>query len=249
MELNNSQIKDLYANRKLSIAMVADELGLGYKTVYNHLKKMNCVRNLSEAHRVANSEGRMEAGKRARAIGVRTYYEQYPVKYHWTEKLDSKIKALYNSGLGTKRIAERVHISAGSIYHRLKLLGIVMRNHSQALSGEISPNWRGGRFIDKRGYVRVWNEGHLTKGSKYIAEHILVWEKVNGKPLPKGYIIHHLNGIKSDNRPCNLAAMSSKRHSHILPAKAKRIRELEIEVAQLKKALEESQSIFYINEN
>ena len=49
----------------------------------------------------------------------------------------------------------------------------------------------------------------------------------HGQPLPKGWIIPHLNGVKSYNRPHNLVALTSKKHYIVLEAKAKRIQELE----------------------
>ena len=70
--------------------------------------------------------------------------------------------------------------------------------------------------------------GHPRANSKdRILEHIWIWEEAHGKPLPKGWIIHHLNGIKDDNRPKNLMALPNKKHYLVLQAKAKRIQELE----------------------
>lgn len=43
-------------------------------------------------------------------------------------------------------------------------------------------------------------------------EHILVWEKVHGRKLPKGYVVHHLNGDPLDNRPENLMMMEHGAH-------------------------------------
>jgi hypothetical protein len=61
----------------------------------------------------------------------------------------------------------------------------------------------------------------------YIQEHIVVWEQTHNKPVPQGWHVHHLNGIKNDNRPRNLVALPSTKHYLILQAKARRIQELE----------------------
>jgi hypothetical protein len=78
-------------------------------------------------------------------------------------------------------------------------------------SGEHNGNWKQGR-TKNRGYVyvRVHPPGH--KDHPYRAEHRVVWEQTHGKPIPKGWVVHHLNGVKDDNRPENLAAMP--RHEH-----------------------------------
>lgn len=96
---------------------------------------------------------------------------------------------------------------------------------------ENHPNWKGGRVAlagGARGYIGILKPDHprANKGG-YVLEHILVWEEAHGKPLPKGWIIHHLNGIKNDNRPSNLIALPNKKHYLVLQAKAKRIQELE----------------------
>lgn len=57
------------------------------------------------------------------------------------------------------------------------------------------------------GYVYI----HVGGKQRYKFEHHIVWEEANG-PLPRGWVIHHLNGIKTDNRLENLAGMP--RHEH-----------------------------------
>jgi len=67
-----------------------------------------------------------------------------------------------------------------------------------------------------------------------VLEHILVWERYHNRSLPTNFIIHHINGIRIDNRPENLLAMGkSKHHTNIEPYR-KRIRELEIENQRLR---------------
>ena len=102
------------------------------------------------------------------------------------------------------------------------------------MSGEKASNWRGGRVIDSGGYVRIiMKENHHRRfkvgGTHYVLEHIYVWEKENNKLLPDGYVIHHLNGIKTDNRPENLTAVMPKNHGGWTYSQSlqKRIRELE----------------------
>ena len=68
-----------------------------------------------------------------------------------------------------------------------------------------------------------------AQSNGYVREHILVWEQTHGQPLPEGWAVHHLNGIKDDNRAENLAAMSKSGHtrSEMAEAYKNRIRELE----------------------
>jgi len=94
--------------------------------------------------------------------------------------------------------------------------------------GEDNSNWKGGR-TKTNGYVYI-RVKRISGGAgqSYKAEHHLVWESHYGL-LPKDYIVHHLNGVKDDNRIENLIAMPRKLHSPKLTIEPyeKRIRELE----------------------
>lgn len=121
----------------------------------------------------------------------------------------------------------------------------------QKPKGEANPNWKGGRSKHS-GYILIYAPNHpkAVKG-RYVYEHILVWERTHNTSLPDGWIIHHINGIKDDNRPRNLIALSKGKHHYnlLLNALKERIRELETENKLLEKALDNSQMIFRIEEN
>lgn len=118
---------------------------------------------------------------------------------------------------------------------------------SNMAKGERSGNWKGGR-TKRHGYIYVLRPEHpRANASGYVGEHIVVWEEAHAEPLPKGWVVHHLNGIKDDNRPVNLVGLPSKKHSGVLKAKAERVRQLEDEVDKLKYALNSNQMIFGVS--
>ncbi len=62
-------------------------------------------------------------------------------------------------------------------------------------------------------YISVPREGSSYLYPSEIPEHRYVWERVNGK-LPDGWIVHHINGKKDDNRIENLIALPKKNHNN-----------------------------------
>jgi len=71
--------------------------------------------------------------------------------------------------------------------------------------GAANGNWRGGRTKHEAGYLMVKLHGHPRGGSQgYVFEHILVMEHLLGRHLLPDETVHHLNGVKDDNRAENL---------------------------------------------
>lgn len=78
------------------------------------------------------------------------------------------------------------------------------RQNRKQPTGKDASNWKGGRRIDA-GYVLIYNpEHHRAKSNGYVKEHIVVMEEKLGRPLKRGENVHHINGIRSDNRHDNL---------------------------------------------
>lgn len=71
--------------------------------------------------------------------------------------------------------------------------------------GEAAPRTTrpGEGHLDKHGYI-VLGQGSPGRGGRTILQHRLVMERILGRPLKPWEHVHHLNGIRHDNRPENL---------------------------------------------
>lgn len=74
-----------------------------------------------------------------------------------------------------------------------------------------SYNWKGGRWVNRHGYVMVYSPEHPNATKRgYMLEHRLVMEQVVGRPLRRHETVHHKNGDRADNRPENLELWGTK---------------------------------------
>jgi hypothetical protein len=69
--------------------------------------------------------------------------------------------------------------------------------------------------------------GYISHGSNKVKklEHNLIVEKVLGKKLPPKAEVHHINGIRSDNRNCNLVVCPSRAYHFMLHVREKALNE------------------------
>lgn len=84
---------------------------------------------------------------------------------------------------------------------------------SALVKGDKSHLWKGGKCYDGRGYIQVVCYGHpaAKKKTGYVVEHRLVMEKFLGRYLLPREVVHHINGVRDDNRLENLMLFSNFR--------------------------------------
>ena len=155
--------------------------------------------------------------------------------------------------LSLSLVGKELGVSQSTIFEAMRFYGIQTRPARDAVIlihqqgrvniqhrvGEKHPNWKGGRKTVTGGYIEVYNKHHPRANKHgYVREHILVWENFHNKSLPTGWVVHHLNGITSDNRPENLVALTAKKHNLVFKAKAERIKQLEAEVKEFQAVTE-----------
>jgi hypothetical protein len=146
-------------------------------------------------------------------------------------------------------IARRIGFSSSSgIYNVFRTRNLPRRTYCEAIElrrakhpdsfgakpiGELAYNWRGGR-IHTNGYIKILKPDHPTStATGHILEHRYIWETTHNKLLPPNFVVHHLNGVRDDNRPENLVALPRNSHQHGIDANREYIKELQKRIREL----------------
>jgi len=240
VKVSEDILKHLYFTEKLSLRQIGEKLDRHMSTVLDYFVRYGIKRR-------SISEGRLLLPLRLSPDAI------------------NEVLQLYALGDGTTTIAKKLYTTEGCVRSCLVRNNIKMRNLSEAgklayergnqirnmlgKKGVLCPCYKGG-FIRGDGYKTLLiPEHHRANKQGYVMEHIFIWEQVNNRKLPQGWVIHHLNGIRNDNRPENLIAMKRSEHLHQSEPFKKRIRALESKIQLLEKALQARQLIYKLEEN
>ena len=134
------------------------------------------------------------------------------------EQLDYLI--IHYSSERAEDIGEKIGKSKSSVQHKASRLNIgkdremFFNVRSKAKSGENSWNFKGYRRRTTKGYIVCYCPEHPFASTEgLVMEHRLVMESAIGCYIPKDFVVHHMNGIKDDNRIENLALMTQRAHT------------------------------------
>jgi transposase len=176
---NKSWLYDKYINNDLSSPEIGQICNRGSSTIAYWLKKFKIKKTPPLHH---NKEW---------------LYQKY-----WTE------------GLSSVKIARICNRHCSSVSRYLRKFGIKIRWSKENRTtncfqnGADNPNWRGGRFFDKRhGYIHI-----NVPGRGYMKEHTIIAEKALGRRLKRGEIVHHIDGDKTNNKNSNLLICDNSYH-------------------------------------
>ncbi|HEC66789.1 MAG TPA: hypothetical protein ENI23_16060 [bacterium] len=121
-------------------------------------------------------------------------------------KQNRKIEKTCICGCNEKFIQEK--------YNKGYIVGHWRKFYKHLMSGDKSRFWNGG-IINKRGYIFIHSPNHPHNDGGYVKKSRLTMEKKIGRFLKSTEIIHHINGIKDDDRIENLIILTRSAHTVI----------------------------------
>ena len=128
-------------------------------------------------------------------------------KHRFDQAFFDQLARLYAEGKTLSELALITGYPEETVRRRMEAAGIPRRPRGQP-AGKYLP--AGGRVTDKDGYILIKANDHPHANSGgYVREHRLVMEEQLGRYLLPEEVVHHINGIKDDNRLENLGLYAS----------------------------------------
>lgn len=198
-------LENKYFQEKKSLCEIARELGIGEWTVRR--RAMEYGFEIRSVDQRLKDKSWLENSYRTQKKTIETIAKElrcsYPTVVTWMRKFGIAVRRT-GPLLGVKFSEEhKSKIAAKSALHRHSE---ETKEKLSRICGEKHKAWKGGRLVDRWGYVHIHCPKHprAYRGRPYIKEHRLVMEKHLGRYLYKHENIHHKNGIRDDNRLENL---------------------------------------------
>ena len=87
--------------------------------------------------------------------------------------------------------------------------------HDNHAAADRQHRWTDERMVNADGYVklRVGVEHPLADPNGYAYEHLVVWVSAGNDRPPPGWMLHHRNEVKGDNRIGNLELITISDHN------------------------------------
>jgi hypothetical protein len=152
----------------------------------------------------------------------------------------------HTQDMPAEEIGGMLGCGASTVRRRAQELGIAKGSgKSKAATGERHWSWRGGRFVDRGGYVRVRCPQHPNANRNgYVLEHRKVAADALGRPLLSTEEVHHIDGNKQNNAPANLLVVPRGKHQKLHADVCRELNSLRQEVARLSGTLANAQQVY-----
>lgn len=163
------------------------------------------------------------------------------IENSWSLEEIDKLTRMYPY-LSNKDLSKIFKRSIASIQRKASRLNLKKDKEVNSLirgkvrEGEKSSAWKGGRKINRKGHVLILKKEHpLADRNGYVLEHRYVMCEYLGRILSTDEIVHHKNGIKTDNRIENLEIMTNAEHTILHHKGSKRSKETRFKISEARK--------------
>ncbi len=197
--LENAQwLTDQYHDKQRTAVEIATELGCSPAGVHKAMKRHGiALRASHESRLLRGTSGRQRIMELGDAEWVRSRY--------------------VDEGMSIPEIAKILGCQNMPVHRALVKHGIPRRKPGAIRAGKqrADATYQRGPNGESRskhggGYVLIQKPDHPAADFKgRVVEHRYIAEQKLGRPLKKGEVVHHINGIRDDNRPENLQVFPS----------------------------------------